>query len=564
MIGDNIRKHRKRNHLSQDDLAERLGVSLQVVGLWENNQTQPTLENIVTLSTLFGISTDELLAGNENKSNTDYSEPAYVAPITTPPLSQSIDSHSVFANQPISEPAPTYSNQPQAKRNSRLEIVLVFIILLVFGILAVWFLFFKEKPLSAEKIYTKIAPSVVEITAESPTEISTGTGFFLDEKGTVITNYHVIEGCQMAVITLKDGSNYPVKTVIGYDESRDIAILSTSCQTSKPLLIRQNSVQTGENVYALGSSLGLTSSLSNGIISATDRIVDGQIFIQTTAPISQGNSGGPLVDAKGDVIGVVCASLSEGQNLNIAIPISELSTISVAKNTTLEELFPLPKVDVEWISDWRFFYYEEYDSYVLLFQLANKEEIPVAVEGTVDICIVNNKNVTVYEDSRSFVPASFEEWIYDDTDEMYLATIYISPNKITNGSTAEGTIYFEVYGENYAFEECSEPVDCLPVGTPQKFVADTVGIRTITFSDKSTANTVVSQWERGDRSEKSLISIMNEYGANQGGGKLHTVYVGDFVREIDDWCFSPERKVGDYTIIKNIYGYSWCYISSIG
>ena len=57
---------------------------------------------------------------------------------------------------------------------------------------------------------------------------------------------------------------------------------------------------------------------------------------------------------------------------------------------------------------------------------------------------------------------------------------------------------------------------------------------------------------------------MNEYGANQGGGKLQTVYVGDFVREIDDWCFSPERKVGDYAIIKNVYGYSWCYISSIG
>ena len=132
------------------------------------------------------------------------------------------------------------------------------------------------------------------------------------------------------------------------------------------------------------------------------------------------------------------------------------------------------------------------------------------------------------------------------------------------GSTAYGTVYFEVYGDNYAFEECSESVDCLPVGTPQRFVADTVGVRTITFSDSFTADYVVALWELGDRSEESLIAIMNEYGSEQGGGKLHTISVGDFVREVDDWCFAPERQVGDYTVIENVYGYSWCYISSIG
>ena len=570
MLGDKIRQHRKLNHLSQEELAEKLGVSRQSISLWENNQTQPTIENIVVLAKLLHVSTDELLTTSNEENNGGYSEPIF---IPTPPVAPA-------APQPIAP--PTIPNNPETdrekavapkskKKNYKKTIIIVGVILVVLlsvGLLAAWLLsngnnLGNTHTLSAEEIYTKISPSVVEISAESATEINTGTGFFFDEKGTVITNYHVIENCQQAEITLSNGSTYQVTAVLGYDADRDIAILSTSCKTSKPLTIRSATVKTGEKVYALGSSLGLTGSLSDGIVSSDNREVEGNVYIQTTAPISQGNSGGPLVDAKGEVIGIICASFTDGQNLNLAIPIAAVQNISLTNSITLDKLFSLPEQEVEWISDWRFSYYEDEDTYVLLFQLADKHEKPMSASGTVEIRIVNDDNVTVYNKPHRFTFANFEEWIYDDTDEMYLATIYISPQSIDSGSTEYGTVYFEVYGNGYAFEECTVETDCLPTGVIDATDTKTVGVRTITFSDKFTAEYVLAKWESGDRSEKSLIALMDKYGSQQGGGQLYTISPGEFVEEIDEWCFSPTRKVGDYAIIENVYGFSWCYISSL-
>ena len=121
---------------------------------------------------------------------------------------------------------------------------------------------------------------------------------------------------------------------------------------------------------------------------------------------------------------------------------------------------------VEWLSDWFFQYYEEDDSYVLLFQLADIDEIPMTASGTVEIYICNDNGEVVYDNIHWFDPANFEEWIYQETEEMYLASIYISPESILNGSTENGTVYFEVYGEDYAFEECTIEVDCLPAVNP--------------------------------------------------------------------------------------------------
>ena len=147
------------------------------------------------------------------------------------------------------------------------------------------------------------------------------------------------------------------------------------------------------------------------------------------------------------------------------IPIADVNRISLNNSIALDRLFPEAKREVEWISDWRFQYYADEDTYVLLFQLADKDEVPMSASGTVEIRIVNDDNVTVYSKTHTFTAADFEEWIYDDTDEMYLATIYISPQSITKGSTECGTVYFEVYGDDYSFDECTELVYDLPTGT---------------------------------------------------------------------------------------------------
>lgn len=90
-----------------------------------------------------------------------------------------------------------------------------------------------------------------------------------------------------------------------------------------------------------------------------------------------------------------------------------------------------------------------------------------------------------------------------------------------------------------------------------------VGIRTVTFSEKALADYVLTSWIMGGATEKSMIELMDRYGYEQGGGQLRIIIRGEYIEEIEDWCFDPERKVGDYIIVENSYGYSLCYISSI-
>ena len=532
---------------------------------------------------------------------------------------------------------------------------------------------------SAEEIYEFVSPSVVEITGEMHLGESTGTGFFYDNEGTVITNYHVIEDCVSAKITLSNGASYDVVAVLGYSKEKDIAILSTSCSSSIPLKIRNTGVKTGEQVYAIGSSLGLSGSLSDGIISSAEREIGGHTYIQTTAPISQGNSGGPLIDTDGNVIGITSASFVDGQNLNLAIPIKEILSISTNNPVRLYELF---SSDVEWLFNWEFIYYDDEEQYVLLFELADQKEIPMSSSGTVEIRIVNDVGETVYEAIRLFTESDFSTWTQGDIKEYFYASIYIAPDEISAGLSEKGTVYFTVYGDTFSFEEekinvvelpvkpisisfpglpltvhsygydssiettvridkityerayedslyiyfagekifdingkngdswCSFEwkfydsegylidkgtfyTDSLSVGDKFKekyiFIADGiktgesyrlvivgaeesdkiefesyyVGLRTISVSDEKTAQKIMDAWRDAGATEEAMIALMNEYGVEQGGGQLYLVQPGEFIEEVDDWCFDRVRKVGDVVILKTAYGYTICYLSSI-
>ena len=200
---------------------------------------------------------------------------------------------------------------------------------------------FSNKKLTAEEIFELIAPSTVEINAEGDTFTSTGTGCFIDDKGTVVTNYHVIESCHTINIKTQDGSTYKVKSVLGFDKDRDLAIIKANCQNESFVTLKTDEVKTGEKVYTLGSSLGLTGTFSEGIISSASRVVDGFEFIQTTAPISSGNSGGPLVNEYGEVIGITTGAFTEGQNLNLAIPASAINGVSREKEYSINDFFQI-------------------------------------------------------------------------------------------------------------------------------------------------------------------------------------------------------------------------------
>lgn len=194
---------------------------------------------------------------------------------------------------------------------------------------------------SAKDLYAMVSPKVVEIITYDAQEqpYSRGTGFFIDNKGTVVTNYHVIEDSMSATIQMNDGDIYNVTQVLGYDNILDLALLKTDISGNEYLEISGEAVATGETVYTLGSSLGLTGTFSDGMVSTASRVIDGVDYIQITAPISSGNSGGPLINVFGEVIGVNTWTYVDGQNLNFAININQLSKLPLDHSITMEEFF---------------------------------------------------------------------------------------------------------------------------------------------------------------------------------------------------------------------------------
>ena len=197
--------------------------------------------------------------------------------------------------------------------------------------------------LNSVEVFDKIAPAVGEITVCEANEDNywLGSGFFIDGEGRFVTNYHVIDGCVSGEVTMQDGSTHEILGVLAYDTALDLAILQIDVSGNAWLSVSAESVDTGETIYALGSSEGLTSTFSTGIVSAASRDFEGVRYIQITAPISEGNSGGPLVNAFGEVVGINTMGYLEGQNLNFAVDARELDKLRESELMTLEEVCSL-------------------------------------------------------------------------------------------------------------------------------------------------------------------------------------------------------------------------------
>ncbi len=162
-----------------------------------------------------------------------------------------------------------------------------------------------------------------------------GSGFYIDKRGYLITNYHVIssqvdpkyEGYSRLYIRPSDDPDVRVPArVIGWDEVFDIALLKVEMETDTVLSFSpEQSHEPGERIFAIGSPAGLENTLTSGIISAGDRrfLQMGNVM-QVDVPINQGNSGGPLLDEEGDLIGVVFAGIEQFEGINFAIPVKWL------------------------------------------------------------------------------------------------------------------------------------------------------------------------------------------------------------------------------------------------
>lgn len=173
-------------------------------------------------------------------------------------------------------------------------------------------------------ITRKTMPAIVSIIMYNSNgeKLGSGSGFIVGTDGTVVTNYHVIQGVSTAQVITKQGEKFDVKGVVSFDRIKDFAILKIPAFDLPVVTLgNSNTTEVGEGVLAIGDPLGLTGTVSSGIISAKGRELEGSTWIQTTAPITHGNSGGPLLNRRGEVIGVISRGKTDG-NLNFAVPIN--------------------------------------------------------------------------------------------------------------------------------------------------------------------------------------------------------------------------------------------------
>jgi S1-C subfamily serine protease len=209
-------------------------------------------------------------------------------------------------------------------------------------------------PLLAEEqahvdVFKRVSPSVVHITTlETQRDLfslnvmqvprGTGTGFVWDERGHIVTNFHVIQGGNAARVTMADQTTYNAK-LVGAFPDRDLAVLKIDAPAAKlpPITVgTSRELQVGQRVYAIGNPFGLDQSLTLGIVSALNREIESfnnrtiRGVIQTDAAINPGNSGGPLLDSAGRLIGVntqIASPSGASAGIGFAIPVDEVNRI---------------------------------------------------------------------------------------------------------------------------------------------------------------------------------------------------------------------------------------------
>lgn len=149
----------------------------------------------------------------------------------------------------------------------------------------------------------------------------TGSGFLVTDDGMLVTNFHVIQDANALQVELASGEVYDSVLFVTADRQRDLAILKIPAERLASLRLGHDAdAEVGERIFVMGNPLGMTRTFSDGLVSA-NRTIEGVAFVQITAPLSPGSSGGPVMNGAGEVIAVATMMLRGGQNLNYAVPV---------------------------------------------------------------------------------------------------------------------------------------------------------------------------------------------------------------------------------------------------
>lgn len=192
---------------------------------------------------------------------------------------------------------------------------------------------------SAQQIFRDASPSVVLLTMEDAKgrAVSLGTGFFVKE-GVIAANLHLLEGANRGYLKhIGQKERLPIAGIVAVDRERDLVLLAVPESKAPPLPLGDDKqAAVGDTIYAIGNPRGFEGTLSQGIVSGI-RESNARPLLQITAPLSLGSSGGPVLNTEGKVIGIALATLGTGQNLNFAVPVSDLRAL-LAKIGTVRPL----------------------------------------------------------------------------------------------------------------------------------------------------------------------------------------------------------------------------------
>ena len=215
-----------------------------------------------------------------------------------------------------------------------------FLLIVLSGLscLAPWHSSFAQDELPDLVRRIKPAAVAIETFDARGDKLSRGSGFFID-KDRIVTNRHVIDGAYRAEVHLNAGNTFPVKTVVAVDAEADIALLKVEAPPAqvRSLSLDRTSPQEGESVVVIGNPFGLEGSVTNGIVSAVRDIPGFGRIIQITAPISPGSSGSPVVNMRGQVIGVATLQITGGQSVNFAIPSERIAQLDRAASDNTQQ-----------------------------------------------------------------------------------------------------------------------------------------------------------------------------------------------------------------------------------
>ena len=303
----------------------------------------------------------------------------------------------------------------------------------------------------------------LEIYNQNGQAISSGSGFFLKENGVAVTNYHVIEDGYSAKITIPGTEEvYEVAGVYDYNKEYDWAVIQVNGSGFSTLKMgRESSVIAGAPVYAIGSPLGLKNTITQGLISNTNRWVDGVCYIQTSAAISHGSSGGALINKYGEVIGMTSAGFTEGQNLGLALPVSVFQNHLENGLTSMAEIAGInfPKPTEPQLSDNLSRREKAFALLLAVIETMGNDEIndePAYTQreetenGYMEFSILENDDLTidiivweVYEEDTYYTSLTLEPY----SDEMF---VFYSYNMEEDGYFFEG--YTNIYAPAFTAE----------------------------------------------------------------------------------------------------------------